>query len=530
MAWFVAVVVAIVVAIIVIAFLNRFYVKSSRDTALVRTGAGGRRILMDGGAVALPILHRVERMNMRTLRLRIERSGPASLISEDRLRVDVAMEFHVRVEPTPDGVATAAQAFGARGFREEEMQALLEGKLIDAIQAEVATRSMDQLHENRDLFVEAVAARLAPKLSRSGLVLESASLIRLDQTPFQALDENNAFNAVGMRRLAQTIADNRKARVEIETEADIAVRRRQLEQVKQRLAMEREQEEAELAKRLDLEKRRIDLNTAVENSRTDAERATEEARILRARAIKLAEIERDLALRREEMEALLAVETRKIDNAILLAAKRGEEQIAEAKAEQARTGIVEAEEAVQTARDLAVAERSRRLALMKAAEHSEVEDANVKSRVGTLIATARAEANAAQVKAEAERGRLIAESEGRAALIDAENAQSEAILKLRLEMHRLDRLPEIAAQMMKPVEKIDSIRINQISGPGWSAGQNGGDGMPGAFQSALDGIMGMAVQFPALKRMGEEIGLDMDASLATRAQDAISRAPAKKKD
>lgn len=529
MAWVLALIALIVIVVAAILFLNRFYVKASRDSALIRTGAGGRKVLIDGGAVALPILHRVERMNMKTIRLRVDRAGPAALISEDRLRIDLAMEFHVRVEPTLEGIATAAQAFGGKAFRDDEMQALIEGKLVDAVQAEVAARTMDMLHERRDVFVEAVAARLSANLARSGLLLDSASLTRLDQTPFNALDENNAFNAVGMRRLAETISENRKARVEIETETDIAVRKRQLEQVKQRLAIEREQEEAEIAKKLEVEKRRIDLDTEIANARTDADRVAEEARIVRTREVKQAEIERDLVLRRREMEALLSVETAKIDNAIRIAAKRGEESLAEAKAEGARTRIVEAQEAVQTARDLAVAERDRSLALVRAQEQAEVEEARVKSQAESMLALARAEGDSTQLKAEAERHRLIAESEGRAALIEAENAQSDAILRLRLEMHKLDRLPEITAQMMKPVEKIDSIRINQISGPGWGGhGNSGGEG--GSFQSALDSIMGMAVQFPALKRLGEEIGLEVDANLATRAQDSISRTPQKKKD
>jgi hypothetical protein len=35
-----------------------------------------------------------------------------------------------------------------------------------------------------------------------------------------------------------------------------------------------------------------------------------------------------------------------------------------------------------------------------------------------------------------------------------------------LERYRPDKLPEIVAQMMKPAEKIDSIRIHQVSGFG----------------------------------------------------------------
>ena len=534
LAWVLAFIAAIIVVILAILFLNRFYVKSSRDNALIRTGAGGRRILMDGGAVALPILHRVERLNMRTVRLRIEKTGAAALISEDRLRVDVSMEFHVRVEPTADGIATAAQAFGSKTYRDDEMQALLEGKLIDAVQAEVATRTMDALHERRDAFVEAVTTRLGANLARSGLLLDSASLTRLDQTPFNALDENNAFNAVGMRRLAETIAENKKARVQIETEADIAVRKRQLEQAKERLAIERAQEEAEIAKKLDVEKRRIDLNTEIENARTEAERLAEEARIARVRDVKRAEIERDLVLRQREMEAVLAVETAKIDNSIRIAAKRGEESIAEAKAEKERSRIIEAQEAVQTARDLAVAERDKALALLKAREEADVDDARTKSQVETLLAMAKAESDAAQLRAEAERHRLIAESEGRSALIEAENAQSDQILRLRLEMHKLDKLPEIAAQMVKPAEKIDSIRINHISGlgsfSGGGAGEGGGGAGPTGFQSALDSIMGMAIGFPAIKKLGEEIGVEMDHNLGARALDAINRTPVRKKD
>ena len=237
-----------------------------------------------------------------------------------------------------------------------------------------------------------------------------------------------------------------------------------------------------------------------------------------------------LVQKQREIEALLAVETAKIDNSIRLAAKRGEEQVAEAELEIGRSGLVKAQESVQTARDMAAAERARQLALLKVAEESEVEEHKIRAQVDTIISLAKAEGDASQLRAEAERHRLIAESEGKAALIEAENAQSEAILRLRLEMHKLDRLPEITAQMMKPVEKIDSIRINQLSGLGFGGGNAGSGEQAGGFQSALDSIMGMAVGFPALKKFGEELGVEMDANLGARALDAINRTPPKKKD
>ena len=69
--WVLAIAVAVVVIAIAVLFLNRFYRKSTRDIALVRTGFGGQRILISGGCLALPFLHKVEEINMRTLRIEV---------------------------------------------------------------------------------------------------------------------------------------------------------------------------------------------------------------------------------------------------------------------------------------------------------------------------------------------------------------------------------------------------------------------------------------------------------------------------
>jgi uncharacterized membrane protein YqiK len=115
--WVLAIAVAVVVIAIAVMFLNRFYRKSTRDIALVRTGFGGQRILISGGCLALPFLHKVEDINMRTLRIEVRRAGDKSVITEDRMRVDVELEFYVRVIPTPDGIATAAQATRCRPWQ-----------------------------------------------------------------------------------------------------------------------------------------------------------------------------------------------------------------------------------------------------------------------------------------------------------------------------------------------------------------------------------------------------------------------------
>src|SRR5262249_22875137 len=171
--WVLAIAVAVVVIAIAVLFLNRFYRKSTRDLALVRTGFGGQRILISGGCLALPFLHRVEEVNMRTLRIEVRRTAERSLITEDRMRVDVELEFYVRVVPTVEGIATAAQALGAKSFNPDGIRNLLEGRFVDAIHAVAARQTMDSLHERRAEFVREVSDLLRDNLSQNGILLDS---------------------------------------------------------------------------------------------------------------------------------------------------------------------------------------------------------------------------------------------------------------------------------------------------------------------------------------------------------------------
>jgi flotillin len=520
LAWLFGLIVLIVAIAVTVAFLNRFYRKTSRDVALIRTGFGGQKIVLTGGTLALPFLHKVDEINMRTMRIEVSRSGAKSLITEDRMRVDVELEFYLRVQPTVDGVATAAQAIGSKSLSPDGVRNLLEGRFIDAIQATGATFTMDSLHDKRAEFVRTIRESVRENLGHSGLQLESVSLTRMDQAAFASLDDNNAFNAVGLRKLAEIIATSKKKRAEIEADADVSVRQTQLEAIKQRLSLSRQEEEAQIGQRLEIEKLKATSDADTARAREQSTVASEAARIEREQATRIAEIQKARELRRLEIEAQLSSEVRKIDSSIAMAAKHAEEARAQAQAELARTEIVLAEEQLQTERERAVADRSREIALKRERERGEVETSKAESETAVLLMTAKAEASATTTRAEAQRIRLTAESEGARAMIAAENSRTTELMHLQLEQHRLDRLPEIIAQMMKPAEKIDSIRIHQVTGFG--ASSNGGSGAGGGGDAAqrapvtqvMDSILGMALQLPAMKSIGDSIGVDLSAAVS----------------
>ena len=515
MAWFVTIVLVLIAVILLILFLNRYYRKATREVALVRTGQGGQRVILDGGAIAMPFLHKVSEINMRTTRLEIERVGPKSVITRDRLRVDVGAEFYVRVEATEDGVGRAAQTLGGKTFRAGELAETLEGKLVDAVLSVAAGYTMDTLQDERGRYTAEVAAELKDDLAQNGLVLENVSLTRLDQTPFQALDENNAFNALGMRRLAEIIATNKKERAQIEADAEVSVRQSELDATKRKLTISQEQEEAQIAQNRAIETARASSQAEIAEEQAASEKRREAARIARELEVRKTEIEKDRALRRQQLEADLATETARSENVVKLSAKRIEQAVAEAEAKRARTQEVEAEEQVETARAAAAAERTRTLALIRAREQAEVDDTRVASEAGTIVAMAEAKAKAVLEAAEAQKKELLARAEGEAAIIKAENAQSAELMKLKLDRDRLRTLPGVVEKLMKPAEKIETIRINHITGfPGGGGGGTGEGGEKSAVNQAVDGVLNMALQLPAVKKLGEEVGLNVGDGLA----------------
>jgi uncharacterized membrane protein YqiK len=436
---------------------------------------------------------------MRTTRLEIERLGPKSIITRGRLRVDVGAEFYVRVRASAEGVATAGQALAGKSFRSADLAEVLEGKLVDAMLSVAARYTMDELQDNRAGDAREVSQALEDNLALNGLLLESVSLTRIDQTPFHALDENNAFNALGMRRLAEIIAVNKKERAAIEADAEVAVRQSHLEASKRKLTISREEEEAMISQQREIEIARSRSMAKTAEEQAASEKRREAARLAREREVRLTEIQKDRELREQVLAADLATAMAEAENAVRLAAKKVGEAHAEAEAIAAKGAGAEAEEKVRTIREQAAADREKALALIRATERAEVDDTRVRSEVDSMLAMAEAEAKAMLERAQAQKARLLAEAEGRAAVIEAENAQSPELMAMKLDEARLQALPEVVERMLKPAEKIESIRINQITGMGGAGGKGAGEGGGGegsTVNQLVDGVLSMACNCP----------------------------------
>src|SRR4030095_8188790 len=134
----------------------RLYHRASKERAFVRTGLGGQKVVMDGGAVVLPVFHEVLPVNMNTLKLEVMRNKAESLITKDRMRVDIVAAFFVRVIPSADGIANAAQTLAQSTHHPDALHAPVEDKFVDALRSTAATMTMQLLQDQRPEFVQGV--------------------------------------------------------------------------------------------------------------------------------------------------------------------------------------------------------------------------------------------------------------------------------------------------------------------------------------------------------------------------------------
>lgn len=524
----------LIFVISVVAFLvfvglvvGRLYRRATREVSLVKTGAGGKKVIMDGGTIVVPLLHEISPVNMKTLRLEVQRNNDGALITKDRMRVDVGVEFYVSVSATAEGIGRAAQTLGDRTFYVDQLREMIEGKLVDGLRAVAAQMTMDELHENRSDFVQEVQNAVSEDLLKNGLSLESVSLTALDQTPFEALDENNAFNAVGMRKLAEVIATSKKERAQIDADAEVEVRRAAMEAERQRLMIEQDEKAAQIAQQREVETLRAAQEAEVALKREASQEEQERARVLREQAIRAAEIERDRDLRSAEIARDRELEVAEQERQVIIAQKSEEESRARASADLARAEATKASEAVETAREVAEAERQKEIVLIEAAREAERDATRIRlaaeaekeaaaDRAVARREEAQAEADAISIRAEAKQKDMLAEAEGKRAIVEAENSLSSQIVSMKVDLARLEALPGIVAEMVKPAEKIDSIKIHQVSGLSGGTMAHGiaANADKPAVNQALDSIMDMAVQLPALKKLGDEIGLSMEDGLA----------------
>ena len=535
----IALIVVVLIVFGILAFIMRLYKRSTSELSFVRTGMGGSKVIRNGGAPVLPVIHDIIWVNMNTLRLEVMRSKEEALITKDRLRVDVRAEFYVRVAPDNQSITNAATTLGQKTLKPMELKELIEGKFVDALRSVAAEMTMEELHEQRSDFVQRVQTAVTGDLIKNGLELETVSLTALDQTSRDFFNPNNAFDAQGLTKLTEEIEMRRKQRNVIEQDTQVEVARKNLEAHQYRLQIQREAEYAQIEQQRELEIRKAEQSTQIALERANKERdqqegeiaaklVTDSARIESERSINERNIEAQRIVREREIARAKSIELAEQEKAIAIAGKSKAQSEAQAEADMARALAAKAEEQVATARATEVAERTKQIDLIEAQKGAqrdaigitvaaEADKKAAQDRAEARRIQAQGEADAEKVAADAAAIRYAVEAEGKRQINDAENMLSTEIIEQQVKMAMLKALPDIIRESVKPMENIDGIKILQVNGLGGPAsnangGGNGGSGGSGGSGNLAEEVVNNALRYraqaPILDSLLGELGLE----------------------
>jgi len=525
--WVYAIGIVIFILVLGIIFV-KIYKKTTKEEAFIRTGLGGAKVILDGGIIVLPMIHDRTIINLNTLKLVVTRKNEQSLITSDKLKVDVIVEFFVRVKRDEDSISRAASTLGSKTLRPDDLKELIEGKLVDSLRSVASQTTMESLHVERKDFVQKVSNTVAEDLDTNGLELESVSLTSLDQTNISYFNENNAFDAQGLRKIAEITEAKRKERVDIEEDTRVQIEQKRLEAEKKILTVKEEQAFAQASQ-----------ESKIRIERSQQSKQAEEQEILNAKSVSFANIEKDKEIREREIVKNRKLETDEIlkDEAIKIAQQEKEIKIAEkssavaladAKANLEKAKEIQTQEAVTTAKETEIANRQKSLALIKALQIAEEEAITKKTlaqaekeaamdKAEAVKIEAAGEAEAVKINAEGMQKEYMVEAEGKKLINDAMNSLSAEQIKKEIQLAMIERLPAIIEQMIKPANNIDSIKIVDMGDGGRNFIQNSTEGEPSTKASLPEQItnamMNYSVGNAMINDMLKESGLSETAGI-----------------
>jgi len=229
-----------------------FYKKIPQGEALIKTGFGGTAVAFDKGMYVIPVLHKLEIMDISVKKIEIGRLGVDGLICKDNMRADIKVAFFVRVNKSKDAIIEVAQTIGCeRASFIETLNELFEAKFSEALKTVGKQFQFIELYESRSEFRDKIIAEIGRDLN--GYTLEDCAIDYLEQTPVEFLKPDNILDAEGIKKITElTAAQNMKANL-IKRDEEKVIRKQDVEareailELDKQLAEKQEQQKREIA-------------------------------------------------------------------------------------------------------------------------------------------------------------------------------------------------------------------------------------------------------------------------------------------
>lgn len=418
-------VLAIIVLIIVL-FLTG-YVKAPPDKAYIISGfRKDPRILIGRAGIKIPFLERKDDLIVKQITVDIKTNGYIPTL--DFIGVDIDAVAKIRVKTDDEGIKLAMKNF--LNMREEHIVTALTDSLQGNMREIIGTVKLKELCTDRKKFGDEVQEKAQKDMNALGIEIISCNIQRID-------DEKGLIVALGQDNMSQIQKDASIAKAQADRDVAIA------EAEARKLANEAKvMSDTDIAmKQNELRIKEAELKKISDAKKAEADAAYEIEKEVQRKSIEVTAAEANIAKQEKEIEL-----------------KKKEADVRE-------------QELAATIRKQADAEKYKQqqmadVELYKRQKDAEAKKFEIEREAEAMRINADAIKYQAEQEAEAIRAKGIAEAEAIKAkgLAEAEATEkkAEAMAKMKeaaiLEMY-FKVLPEIAANVAKPLQNIDKITM-----------------------------------------------------------------------
>ncbi|MCX8531798.1 flotillin family protein [Chryseobacterium luquanense] len=445
----VGIVVTVVASLGLIFWILSMYKKTVQGIVILRTGYGGTKVFFNAGIV-IPVIHRMESMDISVKKLEIAREGKAGLICKDNMRADIQVAFFIRVNKSADDIVNVGQTIGCQRASDiNTLRELFEAKFSEALKTVGKKFEFIELYEARSEFRQEILHIIGTDLN--GYVLDDCAIDYLEQTKIENLDKDNILDSEGIKKITeltatQNIKANQVRRDEEKTitKQNVEAREAILELEKQLAEKEESQkrevanikarENAEILKvdeeeRLKYETVRIateeKLQIAEENKQRQVVIASKNKE--RADLVETERVQKDKMLEATERERIVSLAQIEKEKAIELEKKNIQDAIRE-RLTMEKT-VVEEQQTIKDLEAFKTADRTKQVEITLATQEAEKKLIQETRAAESRKLSAEKDAQKYVIEAQAKRDAAEKEAEARKIIADAK-AKEEATVGL----------------------------------------------------------------------------------------------------
>jgi uncharacterized membrane protein YqiK len=471
---------------------TRLYRIIKPNEAIIRSGGfgpfwSGKTAFTQGGCVVIPGLHQIISVPLNEVRIQVTRKGESyddqgAVRTKDYLRAKLTTTMYVVVDT--NSVETAAARLcndSARKVTEADIRAAVEARCDDALRNAAKQRTLTEIDSDKVGFGTDVKDSLQQSLDSLGLTLQDVTLTDIEEDA-TAYKDNDYFDVQGKREREEKVCQSKleTAKVQSETETQLAAVDRDKALELQTIQLEKEQAEATLkaettvikaekqreaeegtekqlallAKKretfeLEKEQAKIDKQTSIEEAQQDAQKKL----LLKQQEVEVADIDRETTVKKAKQTAEQELILKRQEVSIADQEARQLIAASEKQTNEIQAQVATAESAIISATEIEVAERNKKIAELLAQQQANArkiqqetdaqaqaeslkiavdarkiqQETDAQAQAESLKIAATAEAEAQQIKAQ---GDLTAANDTAQSIVVIAEAKKEEKLKL----------------------------------------------------------------------------------------------------